>query len=140
MPRRLSGILIGSVFGTVFVLANAHAPLAPAAGTALRVLALAALTGLVAIMVLVGRRGAHFLVLMAVWKQRSIAVPGAALTVLGAAGLAMAATPAVDWVPFVSGVLSGAVLLGGGTYAVTREYRAAAGAPAPHDEGADRPG
>src|SRR3954471_21523573 len=144
MLRRLSGIFIGSGFGVVFVLANAHAPLAPAAGTALRVLALATFAALVPTAVLAGRRertgsgpalvyradrfdrgfrmvvageaallvignvtlrvcgapaqtyvawialvvGVHFLVLERVWKERGIAVPGAALTVLGAAGLA----------------------------------------------------
>jgi hypothetical protein len=37
----------------------------------------------------------------------------------------VAATPAVAWVPFVSGVLSGVTLLGCSLYIVTREYRAA---------------
>ncbi|WP_433235249.1 hypothetical protein ACQPYK_25020 [Streptosporangium sp. CA-135522] len=57
--------------------------------------------------------GVHFVALAPVWKSRAIAVPGAVLTVLGIAGFVMAATAALDWVPFVSGVLSGATLLAG---------------------------
>lgn len=64
--------------------------------------------------------GVHFVVLMAVWKERTIAVPGAVLTVLGAAGLVTAATSAVEWVPLISGVLSGVVLLAGSLYTVIR--------------------
>ncbi|MEV4377053.1 hypothetical protein [Streptosporangium sp. NPDC049644] len=55
--------------------------------------------------------GVHFVALAPVWKDWSIAVPGVVLTLLGVAGLVLAATAAVDWVPFVSGVLSGVVLL-----------------------------
>jgi hypothetical protein len=40
-------------------------------------------------------------------------VPGVAPTVLGIAGFVMAGTSALEWVPFVSGVLSGITLLGG---------------------------
>ncbi|MER6578767.1 hypothetical protein [Nonomuraea sp. NPDC001023] len=57
--------------------------------------------------------GVHFVALAPVWRDWSIAVPGAALTLLGAGGLVLAATPAVAWVPVVSGVLSGVVLLAG---------------------------
>ncbi|GGQ07325.1 hypothetical protein GCM10010140_41940 [Streptosporangium pseudovulgare] len=67
--------------------------------------------------------GVHFIALAPVWKDRSIAVPGAVLTLLGVAGLVLAATAAVAWVPLVSGVLSGVVLLGG---AVTFGWRAMA--------------
>jgi hypothetical protein len=55
--------------------------------------------------------GIHLIAFVTVWKQRSIVVPGAILAVLGISGLVMAATPAVAWVPFVSGVLSGITLL-----------------------------
>ncbi|MER6948707.1 hypothetical protein ABT294_32270 [Nonomuraea sp. NPDC000554] len=57
--------------------------------------------------------GVHFVALAPVWKSRSIALPGAVLTVLGVVGFVMAATSALDWVPFVSGVLSGVTLLAG---------------------------
>ncbi|GII33765.1 hypothetical protein [Planotetraspora mira] len=57
--------------------------------------------------------GVHFIVLAPVWKQSGIAVPGVVLTLLGVIGLVLAATSAVAWVPFVSGVLSGVSLLAG---------------------------
>ncbi|MEU7432108.1 hypothetical protein AB0B07_14845 [Streptomyces sioyaensis] len=181
MLQRMSGVFIGAFFGTVFVVANAHAPLDPVLGSALRVLAVLTFAGLLALALRAGRRGQpaadgpeaprsdwfrgkfafvvgaevalliggnvalreggapqetgvawvalivglHFLALAAVWKRRSIAVPGAALTALGMAGLGMAATSAVVWVPFVSGVLSGVALLGGCAYAITHTYRSA---------------
>lgn len=179
MLQRMSGVFIGALFGTIFVVANAHDPLSPAIGIVLRVLAVLTFAGLLALALLAGRRGGaapegaeapqadwfrgkfgfvvgaevlllivgnlalrgagapaetavawialivglHFLALTAVWKRRSIAVPGAALTALGAIGLGMAATSAVVWVPFVSGVLSGVALLGGCTYAIAHTYR-----------------
>jgi hypothetical protein len=46
-----------------------------------------------------------------IWRERSIAVPGAIAFLLGAIGLAMCDTAAIHWVPSVSGVLSGLVLL-----------------------------
>ncbi|WP_406314501.1 hypothetical protein OHA77_39585 [Streptosporangium sp. NBC_01639] len=55
--------------------------------------------------------GVHFIVLAPIWKQISILVPGVILTLLGVAGLVMAETSAVAWVPIVSGVLSGVTLL-----------------------------
>ncbi|MFJ8670688.1 hypothetical protein [Streptomyces sp. NPDC093589] len=176
----MSGVFIGALFGTIFVVANAHSPLPPAVGNTLRVLAVLTFAGLPALALSAGRQappaaaqgsaesqppwfrgkfalvvvaevvlliggnlalraagapeetavawialivGLHFVALMAVWKRRSIAVPGVALTVLGAAGLAMAAGPAVAWVPFVSGVLSGVALLGGSAYAVLQASR-----------------
>lgn len=181
MLQRMSGVFIGAFFGTVFVVAHAHAPLNPVLGSALRVLAVLTFAGLLALALWAGRRGQsaaegpeaprsdwfrgkfafvvgaevalliggnvalreggapqetgvawialivglHFLALAAVWKRRSIAVPGAALTGLGMAGLGMAATSAVVWVPFVSGVLSGVALLGGCAYAITHTYRSA---------------
>ncbi|MFI0214796.1 hypothetical protein [Streptomyces lydicus] len=180
MLQRMSGVFIGALFGTVFVIANAHDPLNPTIGVALRVLAVLTFGGLLALALRAGRRGGaavggapasqeswyggkfgfvvaaevvlmiggnlalrgagapaetavawialivglHFLALTAVWKRRSIAVPGTALTALGVIGLGMAATSAVAWVPFVSGVLSGVALLGGSAYAVTHSYRA----------------
>ncbi|MFH8678743.1 hypothetical protein [Streptomyces lydicus] len=182
MLQRMSGVFIGAFFGTVFVVANAHDPLNPTIGNALRVLAVLTFGGLLALALRAGRRsgpaeggpgaprgswyggkfgfvvtaevvlliggnlalrgagapaetavawialivGLHFLALTAVWKQRSIAVPGTALTALGLTGLGMAATSAVAWVPFVSGVLSGVALLGGCAYAIAHAYRATA--------------
>ncbi|MCX4636219.1 hypothetical protein HEP86_27400 [Streptomyces sp. RPA4-5] len=182
MLQRMSGVFIGALFGTIFVVANAHDPLNPAVGIALRVLAVLTFAGLLTLALRAGRRGLpvadgpeapqadwfrgkfafvvgaeavllvggnlalraagapeqtavawialivglHFIALMAVWKRRSIAVPGAALTALGAIGLGMAATSAVAWVPFVSGVLSGVALLGGCAYAITHTYRSTA--------------
>ncbi|MFI0356010.1 hypothetical protein [Actinomadura sp. 9N407] len=64
--------------------------------------------------------GLHFVVLAPIWKEPVIAVPGVLLTGLGVAGMVMAAMSAVDWIPFVSGVLSGAVLLAGCLVGVTR--------------------
>ena len=176
----MSGVFIGALFGTIFVVANAHSPLPPAVGNTLRVLAVLTFAILLSLALRAGRQerpaaaqgsvepqppwfrgkfalvvvaevvlliggnlalraagapeetavawialivGLHFVALMAVWKRRSIAVPGVALTVLGAAGLAMAASPAVAWVPFVSGVLSGVALLGGSAYAVLQASR-----------------
>ncbi|MEZ5219259.1 MAG: hypothetical protein R2715_22360 [Ilumatobacteraceae bacterium] len=43
--------------------------------------------------------------------ERSVLAPGVALSGLGALGLGLATTSSAEWVPFVSGVLSGAVLL-----------------------------
>ncbi|MFB9890274.1 hypothetical protein [Planobispora takensis] len=57
--------------------------------------------------------GVHFIALAPVWKDWAIAVPGTILSLLGVAGLVMVSTGALDWVPFVSGVLSGVVLLTG---------------------------
>ncbi|WP_196438960.1 hypothetical protein [Planomonospora sp. ID67723] len=57
--------------------------------------------------------GVHFIALAPVWKDWMIAVPGTVLSLLGVAGLVMVSTGALDWVPFVSGVLSGVVLLAG---------------------------
>ena len=181
MLQRMSGVFIGAFFGTVLVVAHAHAPLNPLLGSALRVLAVLTFAGLLALALRAGRRGQsaadgpeglrsdwfrgkfafvvgaevalliggnvalreggapqetgvawialivglHFLALAAVWKRHSIAVPGAALTALGVTGLGMAATSAVVWVPFVSGVLSGVALLGGCAYAITHTYRSA---------------
>jgi len=55
--------------------------------------------------------GLHVIAFRWVWQTPSIAVPGALLTLLGAAGLVLSATPAVAWVPLISGVGSGFVLL-----------------------------
>jgi hypothetical protein len=57
--------------------------------------------------------GVHFIALGPVWKEKSIMVLGAIITVLGIIGFVMAATSALAWVPFVSGVLSGITLLVG---------------------------
>jgi hypothetical protein len=62
--------------------------------------------------------GLHFVVLAFVWKEASIAVPGAVVFLLGIAGLALTATPTREWVPLLSGVCSGFVLLAGSLWAV----------------------
>ena len=63
--------------------------------------------------------GLHFVALASAWKTRSILVVGVVLTALGVAGLALLGS-AAEWVPFVSGVLSGVTLLGGSLYGVRR--------------------
>jgi hypothetical protein len=65
--------------------------------------------------------GLHFIAFRWVWQTPSIAVPGALLTLLGAAGLVLSATPAVAWVPLISGVASGFVLLAACLVAVGRQ-------------------
>lgn len=57
--------------------------------------------------------GLHFIAFAFVWREASIAVPGAIVFLLGVAGLALSATSANEWVPLVSGVCSGFVLLVG---------------------------
>ncbi|GAA3429426.1 hypothetical protein ACWDTT_28800 [Streptosporangium sandarakinum] len=162
----MTGLLIGAVFGAVFVIVNAGDPLDTVTATLLRVVACVAAVSVMVMWFRTARRerpapqearrnmfsraylavvaaeavllfgglrvlaalghpeqanvawvafvvGVHFIALAPVWKDRSIAVPGVVLTVLGVAGLVLAATAAVAWVPFVSGVLSGVVLLGG---------------------------
>lgn len=64
--------------------------------------------------------GLHFAALASAWQTRSILVVGVVLTVLGVAGLALLGSPALPWVPFVSGTLSGLTLLGGSLYGVRR--------------------
>jgi hypothetical protein len=64
--------------------------------------------------------GLHFAALASAWKTRSILAVGVLLTVLGVTGLALLGSPALPWVPFVSGVLSGVTLLGGSLYGVRR--------------------
>jgi hypothetical protein len=49
MSRRFSGLLIGAGFGVIFVMVNAKAPLNPALGLTLRVLAVLALAALIAV-------------------------------------------------------------------------------------------
>ncbi|MFE0152085.1 hypothetical protein ACFWY5_33430 [Nonomuraea sp. NPDC059007] len=177
--QRMSGLLVGAVFGAVFVVVNAQEPLGGAVAAVLRVLAGLAAASVVAMWFVAVRRerpvreqgpgmfgkgylvvvaaeavllfgglrvlaawgvpaqanvawvafvvGVHFVALAPIWKDWAIAVPGAVLTVLGVAGLVMAATAGLAWVPFVSGVLSGAVLLAG---SVTFGWRAIRSAPA----------
>ncbi|WP_179282067.1 hypothetical protein [Streptosporangium subroseum] len=57
--------------------------------------------------------GVHFIALAPAWKHRGIILPGVILSLFGVAGLVLSATSAVEWVPFVSGVLSGVTLLAG---------------------------
>jgi hypothetical protein len=61
--------------------------------------------------------GLHFVGFAFVWHEASIAVPGTAVFLLGVAGLAVAATSAHEWVPLLSGVCSGFVLLAGSLWA-----------------------
>ncbi|MES9538204.1 hypothetical protein [Actinomadura sp. NPDC000600] len=173
MSPQLLGLLIGSGFGTAFVLANAGDPLPEPAGIAVRILAVLCLLAVVVTGFRGDRRGGtgrgdarpgwfgprfglvvaaefalifggiaalraldapqeinvawialivglHFVVLARVWKRGSIAVPGVVLTGLGAAGMIMAAVSSVEWIPFVSGVLSGITLLAGSLYGAIR--------------------
>lgn len=175
---QLLGLLIGSGFGTAFVLANAGDPLPEGAGIAMRILAVVCLLAVVVVGFRGDRRGAtgregagrgdgrpgwfgprfglvvvaefalifggiavlraldapqeinvawialivglHFVVLARVWKRGAIAVPGVVLSGLGAAGMIMAAASSVDWIPFVSGALSGVTLLAGSLYGAAR--------------------
>lgn len=67
--------------------------------------------------------GLHFVAFARLWREPSIALVGVIAFFLGAAGLAMSDTSAVDWAPFVSGVLSGFVLLTGSLVAVIAGVR-----------------
>jgi hypothetical protein len=177
---RFVGLLVGGAFGLAFVLANAHRPLSPSLGVALRLLAGACFLGVLAstiratrsrpapqhapassklppaswygrgfwwvviaelVLLIAGLQvlrvanaptqtnvawialavGLHFVAFAFVWKEASIAVPGATVLLLGAAGLALAATSAHDWVPLVSGASSGFVLLAGSLLAARLE-------------------
>ncbi|GGT00911.1 hypothetical protein GCM10010176_051190 [Nonomuraea spiralis] len=168
LMQRMTGLLVGAVFGAVFVVVNARGPLDPVTANVLRAAACLAAAAVLAMWFRTARRerpapaapaarrgmfgagylavvvaeavllfgglrvlaalgrpeegnvgwvafvvGVHFVALAPIWKDWSIAVPGVALTLLGAGGLVLAATPAVAWVPIVSGVLSGVVLLAG---------------------------
>ncbi|MCP2346599.1 hypothetical protein [Nonomuraea roseoviolacea] len=174
----MTGLLVGAVFGAVFVVLNAQSPLNTVAVNVLRVAACLGAAAVVAMWFATARKerpapeaarkgmfgrgylivvaaevlllfgglrvlaaldrpeqgnvawvafvvGVHFVALAPVWKDWSIAVPGAVLTVLGVAGLVMASTSAVTWVPLLSGVLSGVVLLAG---SVTFGWRSLVGA------------
>ncbi|WP_206068242.1 hypothetical protein [Nonomuraea composti] len=187
----MTGLLVGAVFGAVFVFVNAHDPLNSTVALLLRVVAgLAAATVLVlwftaargqrdggeaprgamfgrgylvivaaeAVLLFGGLRvlaalgapeqanvawvalvvGVHFVALAPIWKAWDIAVPGVVLSLLGVAGLVLAPTSAAAWVPFLSGVLSGIVLLAG---AVTVSWRTVAARPSQTDRSshADRP-
>ncbi|MEV7805192.1 hypothetical protein AB0O28_19795 [Microbispora sp. NPDC088329] len=161
----MTGLLVGAVFGAVFVLVNAQSPLHPVAVSVLKAAACLAAAGVLLMWIVSARNahagegprrpmfgrgylivvaaealllfggirllamwgrpeetnvawvavvvGVHFIALAPIWKEWGIAVPGVLLTVLGAVGLVLASTAAVAWVPFVSGVLSGLVLLTG---------------------------
>ncbi|MDX3106681.1 hypothetical protein ACIBO5_47825 [Nonomuraea angiospora] len=161
----MTGLLVGAVFGAVFVVVNAQSPLNTLTVNVLRAAACLAAASVVAMWFVAARRehtaggsrpnmfgrgylivvaaealllfgglrvlaawglpaqanvawvafvvGVHFIALAPIWKDRGIAVPGAVLTLLGVAGLILAPTGAVAWVPLVSGVLSGVALLTG---------------------------
>ncbi|MFD6948975.1 hypothetical protein A6A08_02970 [Nocardiopsis sp. TSRI0078] len=57
--------------------------------------------------------GLHFFPLAWYWRTRSILGAAVYMTVLGAVGLAMAFTGHPDWVPLVSGVVTGIGMLAG---------------------------
>ena len=131
----LVGLLIGGGFGLAFVLANAHSPLSAIVGLTFRLLATACFLVVIAevVLLVVGLQvlritgapseanvawialvvGLHFIAFAFVWREASIAVPGAIVLLLGVAGLALSATSANKWVPLLSGVCSGFVLLVG---------------------------
>ncbi|NUP60852.1 MAG: hypothetical protein HOW71_01600 [Nonomuraea sp.] len=163
--QRMTGLLVGAVFGAVFVVVNAQSPLNGVTATLLRAAAGVAAAAVIVLWFVAARRerpavsgrgvmfgrgylavvaaevvllfgglrvlaalgrpeegnvawvafvvGVHFVALAPIWKDWSVAVPGVALTLLGAGGLALASTAAVAWVPIVSGVLPGFVLLAG---------------------------
>ena len=75
--------------------------------------------------------GIHFIAfdVAGVWNH-GVAVAGSILVVLGVAGLAMAAASEAQWIPLVSGVLSGLTLLAGTLTIVLR-------AAWPRSEGAE---
>ncbi|MFD1540957.1 hypothetical protein [Nonomuraea guangzhouensis] len=159
----MTGLLVGAVFGAVFVVVNAQSPLNTVTANLLRVVACLAAASVVAMWIMTARKersvaggplfgrgylivvaaevillfggirvlaawerpeqtnvawvafvvGVHFIALAPIWKDWRITVPGVVLTLLGAAGLVLASTAAVAWVPLISGVLSGVVLLTG---------------------------
>lgn len=163
--QRMTGLLVGAVFGAVFVVVNAQSPLNTLTVNVLRAAVCLAAASVIAMWFVAARRehtgggprrnmfgrgylivvaaealllfgglrvlaawglpaqanvawvafvvGVHFIALAPIWKDRGIAVPGVVLTVLGVAGLLLAPTGAVAWVPLVSGVLSGVALLTG---------------------------
>jgi hypothetical protein len=165
MRNAHTGLLIGAMFGMIFVLVNARG-LPSAVALVLRGLAILAFVGLVIVVatgrgqapprpdgggITFGRRyglvvmaeviaivaglsvlnqvleapeagvawiavvvGVHFIALARVWRAMQIRWLGVALSVLGAAGLVLAALGASDdAIATVSGVGSGVVLLGG---------------------------
>ncbi|MFC9086045.1 hypothetical protein [Nocardiopsis dassonvillei] len=57
--------------------------------------------------------GLHFLPLARHWRTRSLLAVAVYMSVLGSAGLAMALTGHPDWVPLVSGVVTGLGMLTG---------------------------
>jgi hypothetical protein len=67
--------------------------------------------------------GLHFVALALVWRSAGLAAAGTLVFLLGTAGVAMSQSSAVRWVPFVSGVLSGIVLLGGSLLVAAAAYR-----------------
>ncbi|WP_040684812.1 hypothetical protein [Nocardiopsis halotolerans] len=69
--------------------------------------------------------GLHFLPLARYWRARSILGAAVYLSVLGAVGLAMALTGHPDWVPLVSGVVTGLGILTGVLVSLVLTRRAA---------------
>lgn len=74
--------------------------------------------------------GLHFFPLAWYWKQREILVVGGYTTVLGAIGLVMTLAGYQDWVPLVSGVVTGAGFLLGPLVVLVLMHREHLAAPA----------
>lgn len=74
--------------------------------------------------------GLHFFPLAWAWRQREILVLAGYTTALGATGLVMALSGRPDWVPLVSGVVTGAGMLLGSLAALILIHREAAARPA----------
>ena len=73
--------------------------------------------------------GLHFFPLAWYWGMRDIYLAAVFMTVLGAIGLVMTAVGQPDWVPFVSGVVNGAVGLIGLLASMASAFRSAAPEP-----------
>ncbi|MFD3687113.1 hypothetical protein ACFWTE_20115 [Nocardiopsis sp. NPDC058631] len=73
--------------------------------------------------------GLHFLPLARHWRSRSFVFVAAYMSVLGLAGLVMAFAGYPEWVPFVSGVVTGAGMLTGIVISLAAVNRQAAAAP-----------
>lgn len=108
-----------AMFGRGYLLVVATEVVLLVAGLAARRAAGAPVQANVAVIAVIV--GAHLVALAVVWREASVAVPGVILVVLGGSGLVLVSTgTAVDWVPSISGVLSGLALLAGSVAATTR--------------------
>lgn len=73
--------------------------------------------------------GLHFFPLAWYWRMREIHLVATYMSALGAIGLAMAAAGQPDWVPFVSGVVTGTGGLAGLLAGTVSAFRSAAPEP-----------